>query len=429
MDLIDALARDEFDQLLDTPESEWLDFKLAPYQLATPKGKWELAKDVAAFANKEGGYIVIGIETERHVNAVVETAVAVRPTAKAVVDPNQYRSVIDAWVYPQARKVQLKWFPQDPAEADGLFVIEVPPQQETDKFFILRRMLDEAQTETGAIGIPIRDGDRVAWLPAERIHHLITIGRHPPPARPHLPPEAQVDLRRRAEQRVSLLEEMEDWTDLPLYVLQALPPPAGPEQLPDLYEREGLWGALSYPQGLRSSGFGWRTGVDPEVLDGSLLCRRLGRAVWLDADGLLTAATVVNRDTLGWAINDRRAPDAPLRVNAIALVEMTFEFFRFVHNQLKARAGADGWSFVVRCKRFRSGSVVLSPGWRDRGIGLEEPRQASSDDWTKHFDTEQTPQRDAFVALSRVYALWGLGESAIPFAVDGLVPDEAILSL
>jgi len=46
--------------LVGTEESDQLDFKLAPYVLDAPHQKWELAKDVAAFANRRGGVIVIG---------------------------------------------------------------------------------------------------------------------------------------------------------------------------------------------------------------------------------------------------------------------------------------------------------------------------------------------------------------------------------
>ena len=36
-----------------------------PYVLGTPKGKWELAKDVAGLANLGGGLLVIGVGTEK----------------------------------------------------------------------------------------------------------------------------------------------------------------------------------------------------------------------------------------------------------------------------------------------------------------------------------------------------------------------------
>lgn len=428
MDLIDALATGEFERLIGTPEGDWLDFKTSPYQLDTPQGKWELAKDAAAFANKGGGYIVIGVEAARQINAVAETAVQIRRVNKSVVNPDRYRGVLDSWVYPPLRNVQLRWFPPEGTEATGIFVVEVPAQDDQDKYFVVRKMVDDAGAESGAVGIPVRDGDRVTWLPAERIHHLIHAGRRLAPPRPAAPPHARIDLERRAEERIQHLERLGDeWGELPIYVLQAFPPPNG--QLSDLYEPEGLLGTLSVPRGLRSSGFNWRTGVEPEVIEGTLLYRRLERALWLDPDGLLTAATLVTRDSLGWAINDRRPPAAPLRVNAIVLVEMTLEFFRLVHNELKPRAGEGQWSFLIRCKRFQQGRVVLSPGWRERGLGLEEPRPASSDDWTRRLNSEDSPQRDAFLALSRIYALWGLGESAIPFTTEqGQISEAAILA-
>jgi hypothetical protein len=48
------------------PEGTWLEGKSKPYLLSEEPQKWELAKDVASFANAEaGGLIVIGVRTER----------------------------------------------------------------------------------------------------------------------------------------------------------------------------------------------------------------------------------------------------------------------------------------------------------------------------------------------------------------------------
>jgi hypothetical protein len=62
--LINALARREFDSILGTNESNWVDFKSAPYGLDNDRSRWELAKDVSAFANVGASAIVIGFETE-----------------------------------------------------------------------------------------------------------------------------------------------------------------------------------------------------------------------------------------------------------------------------------------------------------------------------------------------------------------------------
>jgi len=71
--------------LVGTEESDQLDFKLAPYVPDAPHQKWELAKDVAAFANRRGGVIVIGVHTERRPNKIIELAGEIRPVRKAVV--------------------------------------------------------------------------------------------------------------------------------------------------------------------------------------------------------------------------------------------------------------------------------------------------------------------------------------------------------
>jgi predicted RNase H-like HicB family nuclease len=51
--------------LIGRPEGPWFDGKAAPYVLTSDAKKWELAKDVAAFANSPtGGVIFIGAKTK-----------------------------------------------------------------------------------------------------------------------------------------------------------------------------------------------------------------------------------------------------------------------------------------------------------------------------------------------------------------------------
>ena len=61
--LFELLGRNPGELIRDRqPETIWLDFKMCPYQLEQDRQRFELAKDVSAMANAEGGVILIGIE-------------------------------------------------------------------------------------------------------------------------------------------------------------------------------------------------------------------------------------------------------------------------------------------------------------------------------------------------------------------------------
>ncbi|MFG3001326.1 RNA-binding domain-containing protein [Streptomyces sp. NPDC048340] len=93
--------------MLGLRETQWLDAKSGPYQLADRRAVEELAKDVSAFANGGGGVIVIGIATRlEHDEEVLDHIVGVDPTA---VNLDQIRKLIRQWITPAPRGVRVGW--------------------------------------------------------------------------------------------------------------------------------------------------------------------------------------------------------------------------------------------------------------------------------------------------------------------------------
>ncbi|MDU0251736.1 ATP-binding protein [Streptomyces sp. PU10] len=130
--LISYLTAQQPYEIVGTPESEWVDFKSAspkgPYDLSTDKGKFELAKDVAAFANAGGGLIVCGFKAKKRTNELYEVAEKVTPFDKKLVNIDSYKDVLTEYVRPLL-KAKFFWFdhPEDDPETSGhYFVIEVP---------------------------------------------------------------------------------------------------------------------------------------------------------------------------------------------------------------------------------------------------------------------------------------------------------------
>ena len=426
MDLIDAVGSGDLDALIGTHETGWLDFKRSPYTLDCDAQKVELAKDVGAFANSRGGTIVIGVVTRRSPSEISDRAVSVRSVSKSAADPVRYQDVIQRRVFPRVRDLQITWVPPDPDIPKGILVIRIPPQDESQKLFLVRQGPDSGG-DRGVFAVPRREGDRSEWLAVESAHALIASGRdaslHPSTEVRH---ESLSPAPGRAEARLDEIEELQGWKQLPMLAVQAIPPSPG-TQLGDFYSRTGLRRMLQYPNELRASGFNLSTHTnDLEVVEGSFVVRDELRVHWLDSDGTFTAACLGTRDWLGHVINDDRPQDEGTVINPLVLVEYVFEFMRFLQRGPAASDGPGVWRFRVRCRRFQSGGVALSPGVVGRATIRRSAELASSNDWTREFEGDGRAACDAFSALRDVYALFGLGDDAIPYSDEARVAAEKI---
>lgn len=420
--IIDALARGELDRLIGAAETEQIDFKRTPYLLNENHQKWELAKDVAAFANKHGGVIVVGVETERQRNEIAEIATAVRPIRKELVDLRQHRGVIDTWVYPRLQCVDLRWYPPNAGEPQGVLVIDIPPQEEVNVPFIVRGMHDPQSEFRGAVGIPRRDGERIVWDTAQDIHREIR-------RQSGIPAAAGSTLERTAA-RVNQMEQLQEWQSGAVFFLQAIPPD-GPETIADFYG--SVRDSFINRSILRQRGFARRWRVQAEAFEGGWITRTRDGLTWIDPDGLLTQGLLASEDTiLGWYYNQNRREGAPVILHPVVIVEMTLEFFRFLYSEIKPRAGRGSWQYRVSCRRFQSQSIVLPVGFprREEITGdYEGLGRASSDDWNRQFQETGTANRDAFEALQRLYALFGNSGASIPFVDNGAVSEEQLIGL
>ncbi len=419
--IIDLLARYESKRLIGAQETEQIDFKQAPYQLNEDRYKWELAKDIAAFANKRGGLIIVGIECEQRTNEIIESAVAIRPLRKALVDLQQHRGVIDRWIYPRPEGVDLRWYPPD-GEDVAVLAIEIPAQDGARMPFIVRDMRDPGAEFRGAVGVPRRDGERVVWETAQDLHRHITGGRAGSPST-----ASSGALLERADARVNESERMQGWEEQPVYFLQALPP-SGPETLPDFYD--AVRDSIVNCSALRRSGFTNRWRVRPEALEGGWVARARDGLIWIDPDGLMTQGLLASEDTiLGWYYNENRQEGSPLVLHPVAVIEATLEFFRLLYSAIRPRAGRGTWRYRILCRRFRSQAVALPrdlPHRESLSVVGEGPSLASADDWVRSFEDAGEPSRDAFAALQHLYALFGHSPGFIPLA-DGAAVSEAQL--
>lgn len=429
-ELIEALVQQEWTRVVGTAESSWLDFKTAPYVLAEDRGKVNLAGDIAAFANASGGALLIGYEAEKSAHTAQEFAVRHRPVNKSVVDGEAILSIIAERVFPRVRGVRLSWYPPAPA-TEGVLLVEIPPQEERDRPFVVERVLDgDRSSGRHAIAVPIREGDRNDWLRAEELQRQLSEARSRrgfPSAREREVSDRVGQFARCHEIEAAITRHM-GWSGQARLFLQAVPPPRGPSPLPDFWEQEGVLGALSNPDSLRVHGFNLSALDRPTPHEGAITYfRDQRRALWLEPDGTMTLGALALPDYLGWYVNKDRA-DGRLRLNPLVLAELSLEFFRFVENHLVPRAlPMNDW--VVRASVANWASpvrVILLPGLPDEpeyaGTGDTNPPDARE---MQPFDMSPAPQ-SAFKLLTWLYGLHGLPASEIPYAQDGAVLADRI---
>ena len=179
VDLVHADA----ELLIGQRESGIFDAKSQPYHLDDDDGKFELAKDVAAFANTgRPAAIVVGLRTRPDHQG--DLVAAVPRVARESAPPSRIRSLLNSWVYPPPRGVSVRWH----GDTRGLLTILVPAQpSELEPFFVRRARLGRGLTAEH-MTLPVREDEETVYRDIGRVHALIVAGRAALAATPADPP-------------------------------------------------------------------------------------------------------------------------------------------------------------------------------------------------------------------------------------------------
>jgi hypothetical protein len=190
-DVIAILESGSFDGLIGVVEDGHVDFKSQPYKLDSEVGKFELAKDVAAFANgRYAGVIVIGVatevpavagaDTETRAASPFERAAKVIPVLRTVIDEKQYRDIIRERCFPVPSGFSVTAYtPTDGADR-CLLAIHVPAQGDSDRPYLVQRPIDPegSKLQGWLVGIPRRSLDDTEQARPGELHELLARGQN-----------------------------------------------------------------------------------------------------------------------------------------------------------------------------------------------------------------------------------------------------------
>lgn len=159
--------------LLGQPEGEWLEAKRQHADFDSELGKIRLAQWVAQFANSpEGGVVVLGLATKNHGNG--DVIAKITPLPRKLGIRRKYVQVLETKVIPPIENLAVEVIAY--GESD-LVLIEVPPQNEENKPFLVHGAVLEGKTQGNFFSIVHRRNDEMASTHPAQVHANLTVGR------------------------------------------------------------------------------------------------------------------------------------------------------------------------------------------------------------------------------------------------------------
>lgn len=159
--------------LIGSFENEWLDAKSAPYRLDEP-GSYELCKDVAAFANAEGGIVVIGAKTKKTPEG--DRIRSINECLAADVPVRKWLATVEKRVFPKVDGLSVDFVPGNSRER-GVAMIHIPRQKEIHKPFLVTGTRNGDRVSELGFTYAIREGEGTRAPRIDILHQLIRAGQ------------------------------------------------------------------------------------------------------------------------------------------------------------------------------------------------------------------------------------------------------------
>lgn len=171
--LIEILKSKKLEDLIGYAENDFFDVKRDFYNLRNPEDKHEICKDITAFANNEGGCLLIGCDTEKSSASRIEYV----KSLDGISDfPNieSISSILSDYIHPNLIVSILK-FEQMLATVEGqerkFFLITINKDLKNKPYLVKRDSKDRE-----FFAYYIRTNDRGTKYQVEHLHELIHRG-------------------------------------------------------------------------------------------------------------------------------------------------------------------------------------------------------------------------------------------------------------
>lgn len=177
----EILTSRDFERLKGLREDAFFEAKgRIPYDLESAEGRYELAKDVVAFANSDGGHIIVGLQHRRLPNENTDEVHDLDLLPQTAFPVTQIGGVLKEYVHPKIKDLVIDWMPSLADETQGVGYIYIPRQPDEQKFFLVTKILDGGKAVRQiVVGIAMRKGSANIPLTPDAVHRYIRDGYSP----------------------------------------------------------------------------------------------------------------------------------------------------------------------------------------------------------------------------------------------------------
>ncbi len=429
----------QFEELIGTLEGDWLDVKGQPYQFDKGEfAKREFAKDVSAFANASGGFILVGFTTDKSATHPGEVIAAMRPIDAALFDRERHMKLASEWVYPEIRGIDCQWQQAGVDPEKGIGVVYVPPQDDRSKPFLIKKYVEGQKCTETIVGYAERKRDSTNIRSVVELHQALRMGltmdqeligrlvsierlieQHYTSTKETLQSSERNSM---VDERISAALDHEGMESLPSIVLAITP--MEPVSLQTLFSDgpDSIRRKLECPPQLRPSGWDLGTLDRAKFVEGKYLRVTNGdrKVVDLYRDGGLVFAGLANSKFLGWGGHDIR------RLHPLAFIELVVSFTLFYKLVIADCAPLPKTLDVrLQLRHMHAGgqkSCLLPYGvdtweWSIGRNALEAPKDSWSIEKVVAV-SEFVPKRVAYELVQEAYFWFGHPEEVIPFVKE-----------
>lgn len=143
-ELLEIVRSGDFSTLIGRKEDQVFEAKGAkPYDLDSLAGRVELAKDASAFANAYGGVIVVGLRHDQLASEPTDEVKALDLLPQGQFQVSKILGILKNHIHPHIEAIDASWHASKDHPGLGLGVVDVPPQREERKLFLITKTVDE----------------------------------------------------------------------------------------------------------------------------------------------------------------------------------------------------------------------------------------------------------------------------------------------